>query len=513
MIRSKLKENAVFIYSLSIICIIVLWGLLAPEHLGACAESAFSVFVTGFGWMYLLAVSFFLVFCIWLFFSPYRKLRLGADDSRPEFSNLSWFAMLFSAGMAIGLIFWGVAEPVSHIVAPPGQVTPASREAIVQAFRLSFFHWGFHAWANYALFALAMAYFQLRKGYPGLVSSIFIPLFGRKIMAGPLGKAIDILAIFATVAGISTDLGLGTLQINSGLNYLYNVPISMKVQVAIIVAITIGFMISAVKGLDKGIKTLSDFNMWLVALLMIGIFMVGPQKEMFLNLFMGSKAYMQNIIFDSFPFERLRNNSEWMGSWTVFYWAWWIAWTPFVGTFIARISWGRTIGEFLAGVLIIPTLGSMIWFAEFGTLSMGMPISEMSDALSSIPTAYFSILARYPFSGPLSLLTIVLLVTFFITSADSSTFVLGILSSGGNPNPTTLKKITWGVVQSLMALALLMAGGLEILQTASIVAAFPFAIVMVLSVFSLLKSLREEKHSLNTDETRVLKKSSTKEAM
>jgi len=489
MIRAKFKENTVFICSLIVICIVVLWGLIAPEHFGATSVKAFSVFVTGVGWMYLLAVSFFLLFCIVLLLSPYRKIRLGPDDSRPEFSNISWFAMLFSAGMAIGLIFWGVAEPVSHMVYPPDGVAPMTQEAVVQSFRLSFFHWGFHAWANYALFALAIAYFQLRKGYPGLVSSIFIPLLGEKVVSGPVGKIIDILAIFATVAGIATDLGLGTLQINSGLNFLYNVPENTWVQILIIFFITIGFMISAVKGLEKGIKTLSDFNMLLVALLMLGVFIVGPKLAMIQNFILGSKAYISHIFIDSFPVDRLRNNPDWMGSWTVFYWAWWIAWTPFVGTFIARISWGRTIGEFLAGVLIIPTLGSMIWFAEFGTLSMGMKTAQLTEALSSIPTAYFKILARYPMSGPLSLLTLILLVTFFITSADSSTFVLGILSSGGNPNPSTSRKLIWGVVQSLMALTLLLAGGLEVLQTVSIVAAFPFALIMVFSVFSLSKSL------------------------
>ncbi len=443
--------------------------------------------MTKVGWFYLLVVSLFLLFCLWLLVSPYRHIRLGSNDSRPEFSNISWLAMLFSAGMAIGLIFWGVAEPMSHQLFPPSGAVPLSETARIESLRLSFFHWGFHAWANYALFALAMAYFQLRKGYPGLVSSIFVPLIGKERVAGPIGKSIDILAICATVAGISTDLGLGTLQINSGLNRLYKVPIKIEVQILIIVFVTACYMISAVRGLEKGIKTLSDFNMILVAILMLGVFIVGPKMDMLVGLVQGTGAYISNIAYDAFPVRKIVGNSEWLGSWTVFYWAWWIAWTPFVGTFIARISWGRTIGEFIAGVLIIPTLGSMVWFAEFGSLINGMSEHEMTNALLSIPTAYFDVLARYEWSGPLSLLTLVLLITFFITSADSSTFVLGILSSGGDPNPSTRRKTIWGVVQSLMALSLLMAGGLEVLQTASIVAAFPFAIIMFLSMFSLAK--------------------------
>lgn len=495
----KVRENSVFYYSLAFIFIILIWGIMSPASFGKSAAFAFDLFVTRVGWFYLLVVSLFLLFCLWLLISPYRNIRLGSDDSRPQFSNLSWFAMLFSAGMAIGLIFWGIAEPMSHQLSPPSGALPLSDTARVESLRLSFFHWGFHAWANYALFALAMAYFQLRKGYPGLVSSIFVPLIGEKRVAGPIGKTIDILAIFATVAGISTDLGLGTLQINAGLNRLYDVPVELNVQVVIIVFITIGYMISAVRGLEKGIKTLSDFNMILVALLMIGVFIVGPKMDMVVGFVQGTGAYLGHIVSDSFPVKKIIGNSEWLGSWTVFYWAWWIAWTPFVGTFIARISWGRTIGEFISGVLIIPTLGSMVWFAEFGSLINGMTEQAMAISLESVPTAYFDVLARYDLFEPLSLLTVILLITFFITSADSSTFVLGILSSNGDPDPATSRKIIWGIVQSMMALALLMAGGLEVLQTASIVAAFPFSIVMFLSMFSIVKSLRSENVEVELD--------------
>ncbi len=501
------KDKGVFSYALLFLSGVLFWGICFPKSFGEAAVYAFDLFVARVGWFYLLAVSAFLLFCLWLFVSPYRNIRLGSDDARPEFSNLSWFAMLFSAGMAIGLIFWGVAEPMSHQLNPPSGALPLSQAARTEALRISFFHWGLHAWANYALFALAMAYFQLRKGYPGLVSSIFVPILGEKCVAGPVGKMIDVLAIFATVAGISTDLGLGTLQINSGLNRLYQVPVKLEVQVLIIVLITVGYMISAVRGLEKGIKTLSDFNMILVALLMLGVFMVGPKLDMAMGFLKGTAAYAGHIFYDAFPLDKIRGNSQWLGSWTVFYWAWWIAWTPFVGTFIARISWGRKIGEFIAGVLIIPTLGSMIWFAEFGALIKGMTETAMAASLESIPNAYFDVLSRYDYAGPLSLLTIVLLVTFFITSADSSTFVLGILSTGGNPNPKTGTKVVWGVVQSLMALALLMAGGLEVLQTASIVAAFPFSIVMLLSMVSIVKSLREERVALKGHGQGLKKKS------
>ncbi|MDF1616880.1 BCCT family transporter [Petrocella sp. FN5] len=493
LIIERIRNKVVFILSILIISATSLWGIFSPDSLGKMASSAFGFLVTRFGWFYLLSVSIFLFFCIYLIFSPYRNLKLGQDESKPQFSNFSWFAMLFSAGMAIGLIFWGVAEPLSHFINPPyGLAEAGSQKAAELSLRFSFFHWGLHAWANYALFGLAIAYFQLRKGYPGLVSSIFIPIIGERHAKGIIGMLIDLLAIFATVTGIATDLGLGTLQINSGLNMLYNVPETRTVQVIIILVATVCFITSAVKGLDKGIKKLSVFNLVLSIFLLVIAVVIGPQLEMAKGLIKGIQDYGLHFIGDGLPWFALKDHSEWLGNWTIFYWAWWIAWTPFVGTFIARISWGRTIKEFILGVLFIPTLGSMVWFCVFGVLGTHQGLEVAKTALTSIPTAYFTIMDWYPLSGLISFVTVLLLFIFFVTSADSSTFVLGIYTSGGNPNPSTKKKVAWGVTQSFLALALLLAGGLEVLQTANIVAAFPFAIIMLLSIVALMKSLREE---------------------
>lgn len=491
------RDRIIFSLSIIIVGLISCWGIFFPNHLGEKAYAAFNMLISKFGWFYLLSVSAFLFFCIYLLFSPYRNIKLGSDHSKPEFSTFSWIAMLFSAGMAIGLIFWGVAEPLSHFINPPHSLAnPGSKEAIVLSLRYSFFHWGLHAWANYALFALAIAYFQLRKGYPALVSSIFIPLIGEKNARGPIGILIDLLAIFATVTGIATDLGLGTMQINSGLNMLYKIPETLFVQIIIIIIATACFMTSAIKGLNKGIKILSDFNLILFMIVAVLAVIIGPKIDMIHNLFNGLIGYGKNLFQDGLPFNYLNTDRGWLGNWTIFYWAWWIAWTPFVGSFIARISWGRTIKEFITGVLLVPVIGSIIWFCIFGTLGMEQGIETATSALESIPTAYFTIISKYPLSGIISFLTIILLLVFFITSADSSTFVLGMYSSNGDPNPTTRKKAAWGVLQSLLALALLVAGGLEVLQTANIVAAFPFAIVMIFAMVALIKSLKEEKATI-----------------
>ncbi|PKM93996.1 MAG: choline transporter [Firmicutes bacterium HGW-Firmicutes-1] len=487
------RNHIVFVFSIIIILFVAFWGIFFPKNLGDKASVAYNLLISRFGWVYLLSVSIFLIFCIYLIFSPYKNIKLGSNDSKPQFSTFSWFAMLFSAGMAVGLIFWGVAEPLSHFVSPPHELAGAgSQEAIMLSLRYSFFHWGLHAWANYALFALAIAYFQLRKGYPGLVSSIFIPLIGEKNARGWMGIMIDLLAIFATVTGIATDLGLGTLQINSGLHMLYNIPENITVQIIIIIVATICFMTSAIRGLEKGIKLLSNINLWLSIILVILAIIVGPKLTIIRNLVGGLFAYGSNIIGDSLPIGYLSSDKEWLGNWTIFYWAWWIAWTPFVGTFIARISWGRTIKEFIMGVLFVPVIGSIIWFCIFGTLGMSQGENIATSALKSIPTAYFTIIEQYPMSGLISFLTVVLLFIFFVTSADSSTFVLGMFSSNGDPNPSTKNKAVWGIVQSLLALGLLLAGGLEVLQTANIVAAFPFAFVMLFAMIALMKSLKEE---------------------
>ncbi|SJZ39006.1 glycine betaine uptake BCCT transporter [Selenihalanaerobacter shriftii] len=487
---NKKESNQVFYISLGIVFAIVFWGLLMPENFENTANSIFNFLVSKFGWFYLTSMFSFVVFSIWIAFSKYGSIKLGPDDAEPEYSIISWFAMLFSAGMGIGLVFWGVAEPLNHYMAPlgaQGGTTAAANFAI----KKSFFHWGLHPWANYSVFALALAYMQFRKGKPGLTSSIFIPLIGEERASGSIGKFIDILAIFATVAGVATSLGLGTLQINSGLNHLFGIPETGLVQIIIVAVVTLLFMISAVSGLDKGIKILSNTNITLAVLLVVAAIIIGP-TVLIINAFTeGVGAYLNSFIKDSLQIGAF-SDSSWYGSWTIFYWAWWIAWAPFVGTFIARISRGRTIREFVGGVLLAPTLASFIWFATFGSLGINLGTGIASKAIESTPTAFFVVMQNYPLGSLISFIAICLLCTFFITSADSATFVLGMMSSNGDLNPTTKRKLIWGAIQSSLALALMLAGGLSMLQTASIAAAFPFVFVMIFGMVSLIKALRNE---------------------
>lgn len=487
------KDNSVYYISLAFTLIIVLWGLLAPDNFEKVGNGVFGFLVNEFGWFYTLSMSSFVIFAIWIgFFSKYKNIRLGPDDSKPEYSNISWFAMLFSAGMGIGLVFWGAAEPLNHFMAPLGAEagTLAAQEFAVSK---SFLHWGLHPWANYSVLALALAYMQFRKNKPGLISSVFIPLFGEKIVSGWVGKMIDILAIFATVAGVATSLGLGTYQINSGLNFLFGIPESSMVQVIIVVVVTVAFMISAITGLDRGIKFLSNLNVGIASILVIGAFVIGPSVYI-LNLFVeGIGVYFRDLAQNSFQLGAFGDTS-WYGGWTIFYWAWWIAWAPFTGTFIARISRGRTIKEFITGVLLAPTLASFIWFAVFGGMGFNLGSGVASEAIKSTSTAFFVVMREYPAGSIISMVAILLLCTFFVTSADSATFVLGMFSSNGDLNPDTKRKFVWGIIQSSLALSLMIgsSNGLQMLQTISIVAAFPFAFIMLLAMVSLVKVLRED---------------------
>ncbi len=482
------KMNPVFLLSLVIISLIVLWGLVLPKGFESASNAAFTFLTHNFDWFYLLSMSLFVIFSIWIAFSKYGNIKLGKDDSEPEYSTISWFSMLFSAGMGIGLVFWGVAEPLNHYIAPMAGIKGGTEAAKNFAMMKSFVHWGLHPWANYAVLAMALAYMQFRKDKPGLISSVFIPLLGEERVKGPIGKIIDILAVFATVAGVATSLGLGTLQINSGLNFLFKIPINSVVQIAIVAIVTVLFMISAVTGLDKGIKFLSNLNVAIAFLLVILAIIIGPTIPIFKSLFIGIANYAKDLVVDINPFGK----GDWHKGWTVFYWAWWIAWAPFVGTFIARISKGRTIREFVYGVLLAPTLASFIWFATFGTMGTKLGTSVAGEAIKTTETALFYVMQNYNLGFIVSFVAIILLCTFFVTSADSATFVLGMMTSDGDLDPTTKKKVTWGVIQSLLALALMLSGGLKTLQTASIVAAFPFAFIMLFSMIAIIKMVKND---------------------
>ena len=491
------KKNLVFYVSIVLIALMAVWSVAFNDSFITVSNAAYTFFTTDFGWLYLLAMIVFLLFIVYVAFSKFGKIRLGGDDSRPEYSNMTWFGLLFGCGMGVGLVFWGVAEPLTHYLNPAGVegATPEAAEFAVKSF---FTHWGILPWANYAIIGLALAYFMFRKNKKGLISSILEPLIGEKLANGWLGKLIDILAVFATVAGIVTSLGLGTLQINAGFNNLFGVPVSLTVQIGIIVVVSFLYIGSAVSGLDKGIKIISDTNLYVAIGLMVVCFLVGPKIEVLNSFVNGMGQYIGEFIPDALRVSPYGDNS-WLGSWRLFYWAWFIAWAPFVGVFIARISKGRTIREFVMGVVLVPALASCVWGAVFGNMGInlaekGKLAIEQLQAIAATPEiGLFTVLQEYPLGFVLSIVAIISLCAFFITSANSGVYVLSMLTTDGAINPPNSKKILWGIIQSVMAIGLLMAGGLKPLQTISLAAAFPFIFVMFAACVSLLKALKKEK--------------------
>jgi glycine betaine transporter len=504
---SLLRKNIVYSVSLLLTSIFIVLGIFFQESLTDAASAFLSTTIDYFGWFYLMATLAFLFFSTFLMFSRYGKIRLGEETDRPNYSTWSWLAMLFSAGMGIGLIFWGVAEPVFHYTSPPtGDGSTA--DAANLAMTYTYFHWGLHPWATYTIVGLSLAFFQFRRKLPGLISSVFYPILGERVH-GPIGKTIDILAIFATVFGVATSLGLGTMQIAGGMNAIFGLPNTTIMQITIIAVITLLFMISASTGISKGIKLLSNVNILLAFAIMGLLIILGPTTQIFKVFTNTLGSYMNDLLYMSLRSRPFGDNS-WIAGWTLFYWAWWIAWAPFVGSFIARISKGRTIKEFILGVLFIPTLGTFVWFSAFGGSALHLIHNLGNTALaeqatSDVTSALFAFFSYFPLGSTLSVLAIILVVTFFVTSADSATFVLGMFSSGGSLNPSNTIKLTWGTILSVTSIVLLLSGSLSTLQTASIAAAFPFAIIMVFMCYSLMKGLGSE---LKTSSTRIETKSS-----
>lgn len=493
LINSSAGKNVLYI-SIILTLLFVIWGAVFPGNMDFVAGSALNFLTTNFGWLYLAAVFFILLFIIGIAFSPYGKIKLGKDDEEPEFSTTAWFAMLFTTGMGIGLVFWSIAEPMYHYMSPPfGEAETA--EAAEIAMRYTFFHWGLHPWAVFTLVGMALAYFQFRKGMPALISSVFHPILGDRIY-GPIGQAIDILAVFATVFGLGTSLGLGTMQINTGLNLLYGIPDNNLVNILIIFVITTVFTLAAVMGIEKGIKFIANNTVRLAILIMLFLFIFGPTLQI-INLLTNTIGdYLQNLVYMSLwtdPFIE----GGWISGWTVFYWAWWIAWGPFVGQFIARISRGRTIREFIIGALIAPTIFSFIWLAIFGGTALNLDIIQGAGigaaVTDNIASALFVTLGNFPLSSVTSFLAIILIAAFFITSADSGTFVVAMLTSGGSQEPSRKLKATWGILLGGVAAVLLVSGGLGALQTASIASAFPFMLVMLVMCYSMIKGLSQDK--------------------
>lgn len=486
-----------FFISLVLVAVMAIWSVALNESFTKVSNAAFQFLTTDFGWLYLLSMVVFLGFVVYMAFGKFGKIRLGGDDSRPEYSNLTWFGLLFGCGMGVGLVFWGVAEPLTHYLNPVG-MEGATPEAADFAMKSFFMHWGILPWANYAVIGLALAYFMFRKNKKGLISSILEPLIGEKLANGWLGKLVDILAVFATVAGVVTSLGLGTLQINAGFNRLFGLPTTLVVQIGIIVVVSILYIGSAVSGIDKGIKIISDTNLYVAVGLLLVCFIVGPKIEILDSFINGMGQYIGSFIPDALAINAYGDNS-WLGSWRLFYWAWFIAWAPFVGVFIARISKGRTIREFVLGVVLVPAIASCIWGAVFGSLGINlgetgaMAIETLKEVVATPEVGLFMVLEQYPLGSVLAIVAIISLCAFFVTSANSGVYVLSMLTTDGEINPPNSKKILWGIIQSVMAIGLLMAGGLKPLQTISLAAAFPFIFIMFAACAAFIKAVKKEK--------------------
>ena len=490
------NAKTTFWVALIIMLVFVIFGVVAPEAFGELAGNVFNYMVESWGWAFILGASIFLFLIVFLLLSPVGEIKLGADDEKPAYSNIAWFAMLFSCGMGIGLLFWGVSEPIWHYMWPPyGEAGTA--ETIHVAMQYSFFHWGFHPWAIYAVVAGSLAYFSYRKGLPMLLSSCLEPILGRKGIEGPWGMLVNVIGVFATLFGLATSLGLGAMQIAAGLENLFGIASGPVIWVTIVVVTTIAAIISTATGIDRGIKYLSQINIAVAVLLMLLVFIVGPTLFI-LNIFTQATGdYLQNIIQMSFGLDAAGARTEgWYGAWTIFYWAWWIAWAPFVGTFIARVSRGRTIRNFIVGVMLVPVMVSMVWFSVFGGSALYIEhfgAGGIGDAVSADSAlGFFAALQGFPASSLLIAVAMFSVAVFFITSSDSGTYVNGMLTSGGNPNPPLLLRITWGALEGAIAAILLFTGGLGALQTSSIVGGFPFMIIMLLMLYCLMKSLFAE---------------------
>ncbi|WP_091875377.1 BCCT family transporter [Massilia yuzhufengensis] len=479
--------------SAGFILAVVLWGLLAPASMGALLDALLAALTRNLGWFYLWVVLGLVVFAGFVAFSRYGNLKLGQEDEEPEFPVGSWFAMLFAAGMGIGLVFWGVAEPLSHYaVAPPG-IAPHTPEAANAAMRHAFFHWGIHPWAVYSVVALAIAFFQYRRGASPLISSVTDALPWRPLRA--MAGWFNGTAVVATAFGVAASLGVGALQINSGLHAVFGVAIGPAAQVIIIVLTAIVFIGSAVAGVDQGIRRLSSLNMGVAVLLALAVFVLGPTVAIIDTFTNTLGSYLSEFVRMSLRTTPFRDSS-WVGNWTIFYWAWWISWSPFVGLFIARVSRGRTIREFILGTVLAPSLAAFLWFSIFGGSALYMEIWQqvpLAEAVKAdVSTALFAMFDAMPLGGIMSVLATLLVFVFFVTSGDSAVLVLGMMSSGGNPNPPGRIKIVWGVLVAGIAVSLLLAGGLKAVQTATILFALPFALIIVLMVLSLWRALAQD---------------------
>lgn len=455
-----------------------------------------------------MGVGTILFFSFWLITSRMGDIKLGPDHSEPEYDNLSWFAMLFSAGMGIGLLFFGVAEPLMHFSKPPVGV-PLTMATAQEAMKITFFHWGLHAWAVYAVLAVILAYFAYRKNLPLLPRSAFYPLIGNRVFSW-VGDFIDTCCVIGTLFGVATSLGLGVTQVNAGLHYLLpSIPQTATVQVGLIAVITLMATVSVVLGLDGGIRRLSQINVALAVGLLMFVLILGETSFIFKSFVQNTGAYLSDIVYKTFNLYTYERKEEWVGGWTLLYWGWWVSWAPFVGMFIARISKGRTIRQFMTGVIFIPVGFTFFWMTAFGNTAINLVLNEKAPDLvdivnNNVPLALFRFFEFFPLSSLLSVLGLFLVVTFFVSSSDSGSLVIDTLASGGSQNPPIWQRVYWASLEGVVAAILLLTGGLGALQTMAIASAFPMILLIGVAMFSFLKSLREDYQLLSAVQNPVL---------
>ncbi|HYW02314.1 MAG TPA: BCCT family transporter [Gammaproteobacteria bacterium] len=504
-IRAYLNEHTnppVFLISGAVMTTLVVLAVVAPTAFGHIAHDVESFITTYFGWFYILSATFFLVFVLVLMVSRWGSLRLGPDDSRPEYDTWSWVCMMFTAGMGIGLVYYGVSEPIAHFKHPP--VGPGgTAHAAEVAMNYTFFHWGLHPWAIYIVLGLALGYFSFRKGLPLKPAAAFYPLIGDQIY-GPLGHSIDILAVFGTLFGLATSIGFGATQIAAGLNDLFGIPDNLMVQLLVIGVVEGVAITSVMLGIDAGIRRLSVINMWLAIALCVFVFALGPTLYLLNTLMTDTGYYLQHLTQTSLTIFTHGKGERFQANWTLFYWGWWISWSPFVGMFIARISYGYTIRKFIAGTLLIPTGASVVWFVVFGQSALHDLLAGGNHALytASAPHAVFVLLQQLPISGIVaslaSAVTIIVVTLFFATSSDSGSLVVDILTNGGDPHPIWQQRLFWATMEGVVAMVLLVAGtlsggnALDALQTSAVTSGLPFCAVLLIMCYTLVRSLGQE---------------------
>ncbi len=495
-------SKPVFLTSALLIIIFIVLGVFFTESAGTLFSFLQGFITDKFGWFFIILVNVALGLCVYLSMSRYGDIRLGAQTETPQYSLFSWIGMLFSAGIGIGLVYWGTAEPLYHFMAPPlGE--KETIEAAKQAMNITFLHWGLHAWALYAIVALSLAYFHFRRGLPLSIRSTLYPIFGKKIY-GSWGHAVDILAVFGTMFGVVTSLGLGVMQINSGLEKLFGIPNTLTIQIALIAFITALAACSVMMGLDKGIKRLSDVNIGLTAILLGFMVVLGPTLFIFDSFLENIGNYLSVVVPLGLWGESYEGEANWQSAWTIFYWAWWVSWAPFVGVFIARISRGRTIREFVLGVLLIPMAILFFWFSTFGGVAIHMELLAAIDPALVSPglveavqtdfgSAIFKLVEYYPLAQPITFMIVIMIVLWFVTSSDSASFVIDMLTAGGDTNPPKIQRLFWASTEGVIAAVLLAAGGLSALQAAAIVAGLPFALVIFAMMYALLRGLSRDR--------------------